>query len=196
MPFSGLWKSRSLSSACCLFLSVSALVPVEPVLGQIPNQSGTLVDGRDGQSYSWIRIGPQVWMAENLGFETHLGSWCYEDDEARCEEYGRLYEWQAALAACPAGWRLPSEEDWDALEAYLAPQAGRKLRVGEGSGFAAKMAGYRFYDGSYHRLGVSTSFWTSEPYTDDHSLERTLTGDGTELHRDGYGVDGPCPCAV
>jgi uncharacterized protein (TIGR02145 family) len=152
--------------------------------------SGSFVDERDGQSYAWTQIGSQFWMVGNLAFRTQTGSWCYGDDDTRCQEYGRLYDWHTALDACPAGWRLPSEEDWDSLVATLGPGAGSKLKVDGGSGFRALMAGYRFYDGTYHRMGQSTSFWTSAPYTDDHSFERTLTSGATDLSRDGFGTMG------
>jgi uncharacterized protein (TIGR02145 family) len=160
------------------------------LLNQGLEPAGTFSDSRDDRGYDWVRIGSQLWMAENLNFRTQTGSWCYEDDEARCNELGRLYDWNTALSACPQGWRLPSDEDWDTLNATLNPQAGRKLREGGSSGFNAEMAGYRFYDGSYHNLGQSTSYWSSAPYTEDHSFERTLTPGMAELHRDGYGIMG------
>ena len=34
-------------------------------------------------------------------------------------EYGVLYNWKAALTACPAGWHLPSDAEWSQLEVYL-----------------------------------------------------------------------------
>ena len=34
--------------------------------------------------------------------------------------YGVLYNWPAALTACPAGWHLPSDVEWTQLENYLA----------------------------------------------------------------------------
>ena len=65
---------------------------------------GTLVDERDGQAYKTVRIGNQIWMAENLNYAylqptstLDSSSWCYDNDPVNCEKYGRLYLWSAAI---------------------------------------------------------------------------------------------------
>ena len=58
------------------------------------------------------------WFAENLRYRTP-DSRCYENDEANCEDQGRLYRLEDAFNACPAGWRVPSEDHWRALERWL-----------------------------------------------------------------------------
>ena len=67
---------------------------------------GTMTDSRDGKTYKTVKIGDQVWMAENLNFDAGQGgsgenkydlSWCYKNEPKNCEVAGRLYTWAAAI---------------------------------------------------------------------------------------------------
>ncbi len=110
------------------------------------------VDERDGRAYEWVRIGPQVWMAENLAWLPVMknsnnssatdpyyyvyGYFGFNEDEAISEPnydaYGVLYNYPASLEACPAGWRLPTLAEEKALVANIggASQSGRLIETG------------------------------------------------------------------
>jgi len=94
---------------------------------------GTITDDNDGQTYKTVTIGNQTWMAENLNYQTSNGSWCYMDSASYCKKYGRLYDWNTAMKACPLGWRLPSYQELkDLVTTVGASKAGKKLKSKSG----------------------------------------------------------------
>ena len=178
---------------------------------------GEFTDERDGQIYKTVTIAPagtgysEVWMAENLNYETD-NSWCGGGSgttEGNCAKYGRLYTWAAAVGraedecgyehtcglgsgdirgACPKGWHLPSQSEWEALivavdgsitEYTSSNTAGSKLKSAtrcwssysgitkqDAFGFSALPAGYRNLGfGNYNYWGRGTYFWSSTEET-------------------------------
>jgi len=63
----------------------------------------------------------------NVYVPSKTGSWCYEDKDANCDKYGRLYTYETAKNVCPAGYHLPSFEDLD----KLSQTAGTKKKAKE-----------------------------------------------------------------
>ncbi|MDY6388534.1 MAG: fibrobacter succinogenes major paralogous domain-containing protein [Fibrobacter sp.] len=133
---------------------------------------GTLIDSRDGKKYKIVKIGRQVWMAENLNYKMK-NTYCYNNSADSCAKYGRLYIWDAAVGACPDGWHLPTMAEFSVLFSTVggSSSAGRALKSafdweddGNGSdafGFSAVPAGYRNNDGKYSRKGAGAYFWSA-----------------------------------
>jgi uncharacterized protein (TIGR02145 family) len=151
------------------------------------HQKGTFIDTRDGKTYKTTKIGEQVWMAENLNYEAS-GSKCHDNKPANCKKYGRLYNWNTAIKACPSGWHLPSEEEWEVLTDTIeaiggAGTAGKYLKSTSGwnsdsyngrkySGngedkydFSALSGGFGKSDG-YFSIGDDGHWWSASGYTD------------------------------
>ncbi|MCQ2098313.1 MAG: hypothetical protein MJY87_10290 [Fibrobacter sp.] len=153
--------------------------------------SAYFTDSRDGQRYKTVKIGNQVWMAENLNYKTN-GSCCYENDEGMCKKYGRLYSWYAAKSACPSGWHLPNDNEWNALWTAVggSSTAGIKLKSksmngSDSFGFAVLPAGARRY-GYFYDEGVYAYFWSSSEDDSKYAYLWDFNYDGDDVNRYGY----------
>jgi uncharacterized protein (TIGR02145 family) len=169
---------------------------------------GTITDPRDDQTYSIVTIGTQTWFAENLNYET-TDSWWFDDNEANGELYGRLYTWDAAFIACPAGWHLPSDNEWKILEMYLGmsqdeangieergTDEGKKLKStsswsneGNGTdilGFTALAAGSRHSGGQFGYLGSGGNWWTNTEEPPNGGWHRYLENTHDRIGRTAY----------
>lgn len=172
------------------FFILIALMAVAAVAAT-SSVTGMFMDLRDGHVYKTATIGSQTWMAENLNYETE-GSFCYENKPANCKKYGRLYTRDAALKVCPAGWHLPSKEEFDILIKTVGGEkiAGEKLKSksgwndgGNGSdafGFSALPAGVWFDggitgdDAGFSEMTVGTGFWGSTENANKELYEMNL----------------------
>jgi len=158
----------------------------------------TFTDSRDGKTYKTVTIGGKAWMAENLNYDTAggSGSWCYGDADSNCVKYGRLYDWNTAMAGalsssanpsgvrgvCPSGWHLPSRAEWNTLVDYVGGSAGKKLKSTSGwngtdnFGFSALPGGGRYSDGSFY-LADGLHWWSA---TESDSSRAYIRGMGNK----------------
>ncbi len=152
-----------------------------------------ITDPRNGNSYKTVQIGMQCWMAENLNYgelleggtpsDNNLAEkFCYDDNEANCDEFGALYQWDEMMnyvdneeitAICPEGWHIPSEKEWHRLVNYLGGnfEAGGKLKVGGSTGFDALMSGTRNSGGTYEMLNLKGFYWSSTSQEGDKAMQ-------------------------
>jgi uncharacterized protein (TIGR02145 family) len=162
-------------------------------------------DSRDGNVYKYVKIGNQIWMAENLKYLPSVSEPGIISVESPCYNvydyngtslagakgsfnygaYGVLYNWTAAKAACPAGWHLPTIEEWIQLANYLGGKsvAGSKLKethithwresytnVTNETGFTALPGGFRDFDGTFKSTGYRGYWWSATDGNESFSV--------------------------
>jgi len=132
--------------------------------------------------------------------------WARNNNESDVPIYGRLYTWFVASDTrnvCPAGWHVPTDQEWETLKSYLGGEsiAGGKLKETDTvywnspntgatneTGFKALPAGYRRITGEFVSESISCYFWSStpEPYGhDDWAMGPAMYYDKNILLRGG-----------
>jgi len=171
---------------------------VEALSPDFTDEAGTFIDIRDRKTYKWVKIGNQIWMAENLNFSKGVWSRCYDDKNSNCITYGRLYNWKTAKNACPAGWYLPSDAEWMTLITSLGDEsfAGGKMKESgtqhwifpntnatNESGFTALPGGAvnMNIDGDFDGIGKEGHFWSSYKSDVEGALEFRISYNDDDL---------------
>jgi uncharacterized protein (TIGR02145 family) len=152
-------------------------------------EKSELADSRDGKNYRVVKIGAQTWMAENLNSDIQ-GKKCYEDKPENCKKYGRLYYYEIAVQACPKGWHLPSDEEWQELVDFAGGDevAGKKLKAKDFDGtdefaFSALPGGYGNTVGMFGTVGNNGGWWSSTEYGAAYAWRRRM-GRSADVNRD------------
>jgi uncharacterized protein (TIGR02145 family) len=121
----------------------------------------------DGNSYSAIQIGDQVWTVENLRttkyndgsamlhniswsawdscYYKKSGAYCFNNNSTNTDtitKYGALYNWYAVSSnkLAPKGWHVPSYNEWIKLQDYLIANGFNYDGTTEGNKIGKSMA--------------------------------------------------------
>ena len=139
------------------------------------------------------------WTTDNLNINSDP-SYCYEDAEVNCRQFGRLYTWGSAERACQSlgdGWRLPTNEEWKQMAKHYGgvrddsedsgKAAFKALVIGGGSGFNAVLGGGRSHTGEYARLRAHGFYWTASESDPATAWFYNFGKGGLALNRHGEG---------
>ena len=196
------------------------------------NDIGTITD-IDGNVYQNVTIGNQLWMAENLKV-THYrngesipnvtdetewtnlssGAYCnFDNNSSNVTTYGRLYNWYAvddSRELAPAGWHVPTDEEWKQLEMYLGisqadvdgtswrgtDEGGKLKEAGtehwlnpnisatNSSGFSALPGGYCSRYGAFLLINQGADYCSATQASSQVAWFRSLDYDRTDIRRD------------
>jgi uncharacterized protein (TIGR02145 family) len=128
------------NSFLIVLIILASFIPEQVINCQEYSQS--ILDN-DGNWYSTVTLGSQIWMAENLRTTKYNDStpiplitdnkiwqqydkpgYCwYNNDESNKNKYGALYNWYAVNTKklCPLGWHVPDTTDiWITLYGFLS----------------------------------------------------------------------------
>ena len=191
---------KSIYLISCLALAVCSRLHYTPA-----TSPKAFVDPRDGEKYGYVEIKGRYWMTENMRYNV-------KDSKLNPNNpsplFGRLYNWEQAMKACPEGWRLSTNIDWISLERVFISNTdtlitmnkvrGKNVRILKSKQYwstpgidSLKMnilpAG-DFVFGRFGNLGEVAGFWTSESdlrggrMAKDFAYYRIITDDRTGIY--------------
>lgn len=215
----------------CALVTIVFSCKKEQIKKKQPNETGTVTD-KSGKVYKTVKIGNAWWMAENLAVEVYNDStpiievnlsdndtiWskktvgAYSRVEDNSLRYGLNYNWYALAnpkKIAPAGWHIPSDQEWKDLELELGMSStevdktawrGTNQRdklieekslawsvdennlVGNNeSGFSALTATCRLFNGTDGES--KSSFWWSSTLNGNEAWYRNITSNHTNIFR-------------
>lgn len=220
---------KSVAAVIAITLVITACKKADdppPILFNTSIDYGNMTD-KDGNIYRTVIIGDQVWMAENLRvtqfrngdpvpiisdddqwINSRTAACCiYNNDIENKEIYGLFYNWYAVSdyrLLAPAGWHIPSDNEWEKLSDYLGglAAAGAKLKEtgsshwldsydcrndgSNESGFSALPSGFRSYphfNKTFWYNGFYGRWWTITEEDEDMAWIRELYTCSSELSR-------------
>jgi len=132
------------------FCFCNKITGLQPYADTIKKSSSETVTDINGNVYTTVKIGSQVWMTENLKVTRYRngdvidsasdndkwsyfikGAWCnFRNISHNDSVYGKLYNWYAVndkRGLCPKGWHVSTNEDWTKL---ISITGGRNVSAG------------------------------------------------------------------
>lgn len=186
----------------------------------------------EGQIYNTVQIFNQCWLKENLNIgimipadqmmsnNNIIEKYCARNNSDSCEKYGGLYLWwemmqyatqEGIQGICPAGWHIPTDNEWKILEgsadsqfgigditwdvwAYRGFDVGENLKTTTGwlldsngtnlVGYSGLPGGRKFGTGSFGLPGGAGSWWTSSMVNYSGAWSRTIDIYNSGVYRD------------
>lgn len=172
-------------------LFVTFLIFAATTYGQ--RLKSTVVDV-DGNIYHTVKIGKQIWTAENLKtthyqngkkitnitdstwFDPGTAAYCnYGNDTNNAKSYGRLYNYYTindGSNICPKGWHVPAIEEWEILRSNFGEEN--------------KNAGKLKETGTTHWINTDSNTTNNSQFTALPGGIRTYIGFYTDLGKAGW----------
>lgn len=131
-----------------------------------------------GKEPASVKIGQQIWTATNCDTPM-MNSFYYDKDSVANHGDGRLYFFSSAMAACPKGWHVPSDAEWQTMIDYLGGDslAVKALLPGGKSGLNLTYAGYRSANSPndlFGKKGETGFYWTSTVKAEQIAYGRSI----------------------
>ena len=147
-----------------------------------------VVDLRDDAVYKAVRIGNTIWMVENLRYSNGRNDW-------NSQKNGRLFKYDSAMTACPAGTRLPRYSEVENLLLQYGGAgkgAADSLLLKNGFGATLEKDGTMamwistrdVYFGEVFVLAInSTGANIEEFYSEDNAIVRCVVSESDDVQK-------------
>ncbi len=171
-----------------------------PFLGfeLIDENTGFYTDPRPpSETYSIFKINGKWWFTENLRTRVQTSS-CYDRLPSNCKAFGRLYTWKELEEACPSGWRIPSDKEWQDLamefggyrnlvswRKFANPSLSYKklINTGSSSTMQFSLGGCRTKRLNFKYLGKYGYYWTGTKLYKNYAWAYQFDGQLRRLYR-------------
>ncbi|MBI4650218.1 fibrobacter succinogenes major paralogous domain-containing protein [Candidatus Desantisbacteria bacterium] len=157
----------------------------------------------DGNAYSTVQIGNQIWTTKNLSTTKFndgtvipnviddeqwskliTPGYCFYDNTADIsarEKYGALYNWYAVdtKKLAPTGWHVPTDAEWQTLSDFLGGDGVARIEM-----FEEFLCGYRGYGANFDYQDCIGGWWSTAESDALHAYSRNLYYRDSILNRD------------